>query len=66
VSNGGDPKPFVIAFNVAYLLDALSAMRVTNVAVELTDPSRPGLFMPAGESGEQSYKYVLMPLHIRE
>ncbi len=51
-----------IAFNVGFVIDALSAVGTEQVAVELTTPARPGTFRPVGQ--EDNYLCVIMPMNI--
>ena len=52
-----------IAFNVAYVMDALSAAGSEQVAIELTTPSSPGVLRPVGQ--EDSYQCVIMPMNLQ-
>jgi DNA polymerase-3 subunit beta len=52
-----------VAFNGAYLREAIEALRSPQVRVELTGPASPGIFRPAG--GEATdYLHVIMPMHV--
>jgi DNA polymerase-3 subunit beta len=55
-------EPVEIAFNVRFLVDALSAMDEGQVALETTSASHPGVLRPIG--GE-SFVHVIMPLSVR-
>ncbi|MGQ9625934.1 MAG: DNA polymerase III subunit beta [Anaerolineae bacterium] len=57
-------QPLEIAFNVRYLIDVLSVMDSERVALELTNPSSPGVLKPVGE-GEGEFLCVIMPMHLR-
>ena len=50
-----------IAFNVAFLREALGVIRTPSVALEATTATSPGLFRPVGEDG---FLHVIMPLHL--
>lgn len=50
-----------IAFNVRYLIDALSVMRTPQVVLDLMTSSNPGVLRPAGDD---SYTHVVMPMHL--
>ncbi|MBI4307714.1 MAG: DNA polymerase III subunit beta, partial [Chloroflexi bacterium] len=66
-----------IAFNSRYLTDVLGALNTPEVALEVTSPSSPGVFRPAGagkkaegrdgsqppEEGE--YVHVIMPMFVQ-
>jgi DNA polymerase III subunit beta len=51
--------PLEIAFNVAFLREALSVIRTPNVSLEASVPNAPGVFKPVGEDG---FIHVIMPL----
>jgi DNA polymerase-3 subunit beta len=52
-----------IAFNVAYVIDALSAAGTEQVAIELTTPASPGMFRPVGQ--EDTSQCVIMPMNLQ-
>jgi DNA polymerase-3 subunit beta len=56
---GDDAK---IAFNGKYLTDVLSVLHETSVALELTNPSSPGLIRPVGT---ENYTHVVMPMFVQ-
>jgi len=56
-------NPFEIAFNPAYILDALKAIDSEEVFCEFTGPLNPGLLRPVNK-GKEEYLYVLMPMRI--
>ena len=51
-----------IAFNGRYLRDALEALDTSQVGLEITGPSSPGVLKPVGE--KNGYLYVIMPMQI--
>ncbi|MFC2071170.1 DNA polymerase III subunit beta [Chloroflexota bacterium] len=51
-----------IAFNGRYLVDVLSALRETQVALETTNPSSPGVIRPVGVD---NYIHVVMPMFVQ-
>jgi len=51
-----------IAFNGRYLIDVLSALRETQVALETTNPSSPGVIRPVGVD---NYIHVVMPMFVQ-
>jgi DNA polymerase-3 subunit beta len=55
-------EPVEIAFNVRFLVDALSAMDEGQVALETTSASHPGVLRPVGGKG---FVHVIMPLSVR-
>jgi DNA polymerase-3 subunit beta len=56
---GADAK---IAFNGKYLTDVLSVLRESQVALETTSPSSPGLLRPVGKD---NYTHVVMPMFVQ-
>ena len=53
--------PFIIAFNPAYLVDALKALECDEILLELSTPLNPGVIRPVGDD---HYKYVVMPMQV--
>ncbi len=59
VVEGAESK---IAFNGKYLMDVLGALKETQVAIEMTTPSSPGVFKPVGAD---NYLHVIMPMFVQ-
>ncbi|MEU5851693.1 DNA polymerase III subunit beta [Saccharopolyspora shandongensis] len=59
-------EPLTIAFNPAYLLDGLGAMKTERAQLQFTTANRPALVKPLGEDGEvaEGYLYLLMPVRL--
>jgi DNA polymerase III subunit beta len=51
-----------IAFNGKYLIDVLSVLHEPQVALEITNPSSPGLLRPVGTD---KYTHVVMPMFVQ-
>ncbi|MFC1919632.1 DNA polymerase III subunit beta [Chloroflexota bacterium] len=51
-----------IAFNSKYLTDVLGVVKQSQVALETTTPSSPGVVRPVGDD---SYIYVVMPMFVQ-
>ena len=51
-----------IAFNGKYLTEVLSVLRETQVALETTNPSSPGVLRPIGAD---NYLHVVMPMFVQ-
>jgi DNA polymerase-3 subunit beta len=51
-----------IAFNGKYLTDVLSVLSEAQVALEVTNPSSPGLIRPVGT---ENYTHVVMPMFVQ-
>jgi len=57
-----DGEEAKIAFNVKYLSDVLSILRQSQVALEVTTPSSPGVIRPMGVD---NYVHVIMPMFVQ-
>ena len=57
-----DGEEAKIAFNVKYLSDVLSVLHQSQVALEVTTPSSPGVIRPIGVD---NYVYVIMPMFVQ-
>ncbi|MBN2404937.1 MAG: DNA polymerase III subunit beta [Coriobacteriia bacterium] len=57
--DGGEAK---IAFNVKYLMDVLGVIKQSQVALEVTTPSSPGVVRPIGTD---NYVHVIMPMFVQ-
>jgi len=51
-----------IAFNVKYVLDILAVVKQSQVALEVTTPSSPGVIRPIGVD---NYVHVIMPMFVQ-
>ncbi len=56
-----DGDPIEIAFNARYLTEVLSVIGTSQVALETTSPSSPGVIRPVGD---ERFVHVIMPMHI--
>jgi len=59
IVEGGEAK---VAFNGKYLTDVLGVLRETQVALETTNPSSPGVLRPVGVD---NYIHVVMPMFVQ-
>jgi DNA polymerase-3 subunit beta len=50
-----------IAFNPEYLLDGITSIESEDVALEITDPLKPAMIKPVGDSG---FQYLIMPVRL--
>jgi DNA polymerase-3 subunit beta len=59
-------ESLTIAFNPAYLLDGLGALKTDRAQMLFTTSNRPALLKPVGEDGEvvEGYLYLLMPVRL--
>jgi len=51
-----------IAFNGKYIMDVLNALHESDVALETTNPSSPGVIRPVGDD---NYIHVVMPMFVQ-
>ena len=54
-------QPLKIAFNTRYLIDALSVLDSSQVILETSTPSNPGLIYPPND---RNLNYVICPMHL--
>jgi DNA polymerase-3 subunit beta len=54
-------QPLQIAFNARYLTDVLSVLTATQVGLEASTSSSPGVVRPVGVEG---FTHVIMPMHV--
>jgi DNA polymerase-3 subunit beta len=59
IVQGGEAK---IAFNGKYLMDVLGVLKEQQVALEVTNPTSPGVFKPVGVD---NYIHVIMPMFVQ-
>lgn len=53
--------PLVIAFNVRYLIDVLSALDTPQITLGLNEPNKPGIIKGVGDD---AFVYVVMPMQL--
>ncbi len=71
-------EPLTIGFNAGYLLDGLSAVKSPRATLSFTTPTRPTVIEPvagldsaqqadgqAEDTGEQTYRYLVMSMRLR-
>lgn len=56
----------IIGFNAIYMIEVLSNLKSDNVILQLSDPARPGLFVPQTEESDESTVMLLMPMQVIE
>lgn len=68
VSNTGDEdfekKPFVIAFNAGYLLDAVSQMETDEINVSFGNPSKAAIATPSEQEANENFIELIMPVRV--
>lgn len=65
-------EPLTIGFNAGYLLDGLAAMTTPRATLSFTTPTRPTVITPVTgldgdqpDTGEASYRYLVMSMRLR-
>ncbi|MFN0117467.1 MAG: DNA polymerase III subunit beta [Elusimicrobiota bacterium] len=61
ISTNYEGSHFEVAFNPAYLIDALKSLVDQEILIELTTPLNPGVIRPAED---EAYRYVMMPMKV--
>ena len=56
----------VIGFSAPYLIEIINTISTENVLLKLSDPSRPGVFVPAEQSADSDLLMLLMPMTVSE
>ncbi len=55
-----------IGFNASYLIEILNTLRTAEIAVELGDAARPGVFKPMDEPENTELVMLLMPMTVSD
>ena len=61
-----DGAPMNIGFSASFLIDILNNIPGAEVVIELADPSRAGVMVPAEQVGQQELLMLLMPMMLTE
>lgn len=56
----------VIGFSANFIIDIFNTLKTENVVVRLSDPSRPGVFLPDEDAPESELLMLLMPMTVNE
>lgn len=56
----------IIGFSAPYLLEVIGTLRTDNIVIKLTDPSRPGVFVPDEAEANSELLMLLMPMTVKE
>ncbi|MDE7381254.1 MAG: DNA polymerase III subunit beta [Muribaculaceae bacterium] len=59
-------NPMTIGFNSDYMKEVLSNLKGESIIVELSDPTRPGLFMPSEKEAGEEIVMLQMPMQVFE
>jgi DNA polymerase-3 subunit beta len=74
VGVGVTGEPLTIGFNAGYLLDGLMAVKAPRASLSFTTPTRPTVITPVTgleatdgtpDSGERTYRYLVMSMRLR-
>ncbi len=66
VSCSYEGSPLSIGFNSVYMLEVLNNLPGESIVVKLSDPGRPGLFMPFEQKENESVVMLQMPMQVIE
>lgn len=61
-----DGDPISIGFNAVYMMEVLNNLPGDNIVVKLSDPGRPGLFMPLEQNENEEVLMLQMPMQVIE
>ena len=61
-----DGTPMNIGFSASFLIDILNNIPSKEVIIELADPSRAGVMIPAEQNEQQELLMLLMPMMLTE
>lgn len=56
----------VIGFSAPYLMEIFNTLFTTDVVVKLSDPSRPGVFLPSENDPDTELLMLLMPMNVSD
>lgn len=56
----------VIGFSAPYLIEIINTLSTTEMVVKLSDPSRPGVFLPQEDDADSELLMLLMPMTVQE
>ena len=56
----------VIGFSAPYLIEIISTLSTDQILVKLSDPSRPGVFLPQEDAKDSELLMLLMPMAVQE
>ncbi|MEO8664205.1 MAG: DNA polymerase III subunit beta [Ignavibacteria bacterium] len=59
-----DKKPFIIAFNAGYLLDAVSQMETDEINISFGSPSKAAITTPSQQLENENFIELIMPVRV--
>ena len=66
VSCSYEGSPLSIGFNSVYMLEVLNNLPGESIVVKLSDPGRPGLFLPFEQKENENVVMLQMPMQVIE
>lgn len=59
-----DKNPFIISFNVAYLIDCLTALESPEILITFSSPSKASVITPSTSDNNEDYIELVMPVRV--
>lgn len=59
-------QEMVIGFSSAYLVEIVNTLPSSEICIKLSDPARPGLFLPSENAENTELQIILMPMTVQE
>lgn len=59
-------QEMVIGFSAPYLIEIISTLSTSDMVIKLSDPSRPGVFLPQEDAKDSELLMLLMPMTVQE
>lgn len=59
-----DKNPFIISFNVNYLIDCLSALECPEILMTFSSPSKACVITPSTQENNEEYMELVMPVRV--
>lgn len=56
----------LIGFSAPFLIDVISTLSTSDIVVKLSDPSRPGVFVPIENEKDSELTMLLMPMTVKD
>lgn len=56
----------IIGFSAPYLIEIFNTISITDILIKLSDPSRPGVFVPSENSENSELLMLLMPMTVSD
>lgn len=56
----------VIGFSAPYLIEIIGTVSTSDIVIKLSDPSRPGVFLPQEDAKDSELLMLLMPMTVQE